>query len=290
MRAVSVVGLGRMGRAMAEQLVAAGTPVTVFNRTTAKADALAGTHDVTVAATAREAAAAADVVLTSLADDDALRSACDGDDGVLAGLREGAVVVETSTVSRETMAWLAEAAERRGAMVLDAPVSGSVPSVESHQLVVLAGGSETAVEAARATLEVFSKQVIHLGDVGAGAATKLAVNAVVHGLNAAVAEALVLCERAGVDRTAAYDALAASAAGAPFVQYKRGAFLEPDAAPTAFALGLVAKDLRLAVELADELHTPLPQARHNLDIVTGAVEAGHGERDMSHLAEHHRGR
>jgi len=285
---VSVVGLGRMGHAMAEELAAAGCSVTVFNRTAERARDLAAHERVEVADTARAAAAAADVVLTSLADDEALRAVCDGPDGVLAGLRAGAVLVETSTVAPETMSWVAQAAAERDAQVLDAPVSGSVPSIHGHQLVVLAGGDAAALERARPVLEVFSRQVIHLGDVGAGAVTKLAVNAVVHALNAAVSEALVLCERAGVDRAAAYDALAASAAGAPFVQYKRDAFLDPDATPTAFALDLVAKDLRLAVALADRLGTPLPQAGYDLAIVTAAVDAGHGERDMSHLAEHHR--
>ena len=100
---------------------------------------------------------------------------------------------------------------------------------------------------------------------------KLAVNTVIFGLNEAVAEALVLAERAGIDRTVAYDVIATSAVGAPFVGYKRAAFLDPDGTPTAFALDLAAKDLRLITALADAVGAPIPQAAVNLDVIRAAV-------------------
>jgi 3-hydroxyisobutyrate dehydrogenase-like beta-hydroxyacid dehydrogenase len=285
---VSVVGLGRMGRAMAVRLHERGLEVAVHNRTRERAEALAGEIGAEVADTAREAAAAAPFVLTCLADDAALRTVCEGDEGLLAGIDADTVLLETSTVAPATMEWLAESVQPTGATVLDAPVSGSVTSVQSGTLVFLVGGDAAAVDRVRPVLDALSREVILLGDVGAGAATKLAVNAVVHALNVSLSEALVLTERAGVPREAAYDAIAASAAGAPFVGYKRGAFLDPEATPAAFALDLVAKDLRLALELGDAAGAPLPQTRANLDVVSGAVDAGHGERDMSWLAQVHR--
>jgi 3-hydroxyisobutyrate dehydrogenase-like beta-hydroxyacid dehydrogenase len=288
MAQVSIIGLGRMGRAMAVRLVERGFAVAVYNRTVRRAEELAGEVDVRVCVTAREAAAASPVVITAVADDAALLEVAEGGDGLLAGLGDGTVVVETSTVAATTMRELAGLVAATGARLLDAPVSGSVPSVQKGELVFLVGGDADAVDAVRPVMDALAKQVIHLGDVGAGAATKLAVNAVVHALNVSLSEALVLTEQAGVGREAAYDAIAASAAGAPFVHYKRAAFLDPEATPAAFALGLVAKDLRLAIALAEETGAPLPQARANLEVVEGAVAGGNGERDMSWLAEVHR--
>ena len=125
----------------------------------------------------------------------------------------------------------------------------------------MAGGAAADLDRARPVLDALATTVFHLGPLGSGAAMKLAVNTVIFGLNQAVAEALVLAEAAGIDRAAAYDVLAASAAGAPFVGYKRAAFLEPDATPVAFALDLAAKDLRLIADLARDVGVPTAPAR-----------------------------
>ena len=114
---------------------------------------------------------------------------------------------------------------------------------------------------------------------------KLVVNSVVHALNQAVAEALVLAERAGVDRAAAYDVFAGSAVAAPFVQYKRESYVHPETAPVAFALDLVAKDLRLIDELARSVGARMPQLAANASVVDEALRSGYGDRDMSALAE-----
>jgi 3-hydroxyisobutyrate dehydrogenase-like beta-hydroxyacid dehydrogenase len=286
---VAVVGTGRMGAAMTGRLAGAGHDVTVFNRTRSRADALAAAHDVRVAATAREAVDGADVVVVSLADDAAVRAAYDGDDGLVAGLGEGAVVAETSTVDPETVRAVGAAVEAAGATLVDTPVSGSVSTVEAGRLLVMAGGDPEALERARPVLEAFAGSVVHLGALGTGATMKLVVNAVVHALNAALSEALVLAERAGVDREAAYDVLGASAVAAPFVGYKREAFLHPDQAPVAFALELVAKDLDLAAALARRVDAPMVQLAANRDLVRHAVEAGLAARDLSALAVYLRG-
>ncbi len=287
---VAVVGTGRMGGAMAGRIAAAGHSLTVWNRSRDKAEAVAaGLPGVVVAGTARDAAAAADVVVVSLADDRAAASAYRGDDGLLAGLRPGTVVADTSTLAPETIRRLGEDAGATGAQLADTPVSGSVASIEGGAVLVMAGGDTDAVERARPVLESFAQRIILLGPLGSGSTMKLAVNALVFGLNQALAEALVLAERAGVGRSLAYEVFASSAAGAPFVAYKRAAFDDPDSAPVAFALDLVAKDLDLAAALAAEVGAPVPQLETNRRVVGEAIAAGLGDADMSAVARQLRG-
>lgn len=287
---VAVVGTGRMGGAMAGRIAAAGHSLTVWNRSRDKAEAVAaGLPGVVVAGSARDAAAAADVVVVSLADDRAAASAYRGDDGLLAGLRPGTVVADTSTLAPETIRRLGEEARATGAQLADTPVSGSVASIEGGAVLVMAGGEQDAVERARPALETFAQRIILLGPIGSGSTMKLAVNALVFGLNQALAEALVLAERAGVERGLAYEVFVNSAAGAPFVAYKRAAFEDPDAAPVAFALDLVAKDLDLAAALAAEVGAPASQLETNRRVVGEAIAAGLGEADMSAVARQLRG-
>ena len=281
---VAVIGTGRMGTAMVGRLAGAGHHLTVHNRTRAKAEAVAARHDAAVAPTPREAVREADVVLVSLADDAAVTAAYGGPDGLVAGLAAGQVVADTSTVDPETLRGLEAAVVAAGAALLDTPVSGSVSTVEAGALLVMAGGDASALERARPALEAIASRIVHLGPLGAGATMKLVVNAMVHALNGALAEALVLAEKAGLDRARAYDVIAASAVGAPFVAYKRDAYLSPEGTPVAFALNLVAKDLALADALAARVAAPMPQLATNLEVVQRAVAAGLGDADLSALA------
>jgi 3-hydroxyisobutyrate dehydrogenase/2-hydroxy-3-oxopropionate reductase len=273
-----------MGAAMVGRLAGAGHHLTVHNRTRAKAEAVAARHDAAVAPTPREAVREADVVLVSLADDAAVTAAYGGPDGLVAGLAAGQVVADTSTVDPETLRGLEAAVVAAGAALLDTPVSGSVSTVEAGALLVMAGGDASALERARPALEAIASRIVHLGPLGAGATMKLVVNAMVHALNGALAEALVLAEKAGLDRASAYDVIAASAVGAPFVTYKRDAYLSPEATPVAFALNLVAKDLALADALAARVAAPMPQLATNREVVRRAVAAGLGDADLSALA------
>ena len=281
---VAVIGTGRMGTAMVGRLAGAGHHLTVHNRTRAKAEAVAARHDAAVAPTPREAVREADVVLVSLADDAAVRAAYGGPDGLVAGLAAGQVVADTSTVDPETLRGLEAAVVAAGAALLDSPVSGSVSTVEAGALLVMAGGDASALERARPALEAIASRIVHLGPLGAGATMKLVVNAMVHALNGALAEALVLAEKSGLDRASAYDVIAASAVGAPFVAYKRDAYLSPERTPVAFALNLVAKDLALADALAARVAAPMPQLATNRDVVQRAIAAGLGDADLSALA------
>jgi 3-hydroxyisobutyrate dehydrogenase len=279
-----VIGTGTMGGAMVETLRRSGRPVVVFNRTGTRAEKVAAATGATVAPTAREAAAGADVVVVSLADDAAAHAVYSGPDGLVAGLRSGAVVVETSTLAPTTVRRLAGAVEQRGAALLDAPVSGSVPLVERGELTFMVGGAADAVEAVRPVLDVLSKRIFHMGGQGNGSIMKLAVNSALHGLNQAIAEALVLAEKSGLERAAVYEVFASSALAAPFVQYKRAAYERPEEAPPAFTLGLVAKDLTLIADLATGVGAHMEQLAANHRVVQAALEAGFGEADMSALA------
>jgi 3-hydroxyisobutyrate dehydrogenase-like beta-hydroxyacid dehydrogenase len=285
---VAVVGTGRMGGAMVGTLRRAGFDVLAFNRTAAKAEAVAAATGASVAGSAAEAAAGAGVVITSLSDD-TVTDAYGGPHGVVAGLRPGTVVLESTTVDPRTVRALGPLVEERGASLLDTPVSGSVMLVERGELMVMVGGDAAALERARPVLDALAAKVIHVGELGAGATMKLVVNAVVHGLNLAVSESLVLAEKAGVARTAAYEVLASSAIAAPFVHYKQAAFERPAETPVAFSLDLSAKDLDLALDLAERAGATLEQTATNRRVIGEAIAAGMGGADLSALAVYLRG-
>lgn len=282
---VAICGMGRMGSAMAGTLHRAGFDLVVHNRTRSRAESVAGGLGIGVADTPREAAAAADVVIGMVADDDAVRDSYLGPDGLAAGVRDGTVVLEMSTIDPATLGDVRPAVEDAGGTLLDAPVSGSVSLVESGGLTIMVGGDQAALERSRPVLDALAARVYHLGDAGNGSTMKLAVNGLVHAINQALSEALVLAEQAGVPRELAYEVFANGAGGAPFVGYKREAFLHPDDTPVAFSLDLVVKDLRLILGLADRVGVPMPQGRTNLEFAEAAVGRGLGARDMSAVAE-----
>lgn len=274
-----------MGAAMARRVAGAGFDLCLFNRTASRAEAVAKDTGGAAVGSAREAAAEADVVVISLADDQAVEATYRGEEGLACGLRPGAVVCDTSTVDPQTVRRLAPLVADHGATLLDCPVSGSVSVVEAGALAVMVGGDESALERARPVLDAFAAQVFPMGPIGAGAAMKLVVNSLVHSLNVALSEALVLGERAGLDRETVYDVFEAGAAGAPFVKYKREAFLHPENAVVAFTLGLVAKDQGLIHALAHQVGARMDQADSSRRLVAEAVLDGLGERDLSAVAE-----
>jgi 3-hydroxyisobutyrate dehydrogenase-like beta-hydroxyacid dehydrogenase len=274
-----------MGAAMVARIRECGPEVVVYNRSRDRADKVGARTGASVASTAAEAASRADVVLVSLADDAACLGLYGGPDGLVAGVRPGVVVADTSTIDPQTVLALAARVESRGASLLDAPVSGSVPAAMAGTLTIMVGGDPAALDRARSVLALIGRTVMRVGDQGAGAIVKLAVNDVVHALNQALSEAIVLAERAGVGRSTLYDVLADSAVAAPFVGYKRAAFEDPESAPVAFSLDLVAKDYDLILALADRVGARMDQARTGRATVGHAVEAGLGGRDMSALAE-----
>lgn len=281
---VAFIGLGRMGAPMATNLARAGHEVVLHNRTRAKADALASEIGASVADTPGEAASRAAVVITMVADESALLAVHEGDDGVLAGLQDGAVAIDMGTTGPAGIGRLAPRVERAGGTLVDAPVSGSTDAAASAGLTIMVGGPDAAVEAVRPLLAAMGETIYHLGDTGAGAVTKLAVNNIIYALGNAVSESLVVAERAGLDRAQVYEVFENSAVAAPMIHYRHDAFLAPQDTPAAFAMTLAHKDLRLLTELAGELGVPVEQALANQSLIGRAVDAGLGANDMADVA------
>jgi 3-hydroxyisobutyrate dehydrogenase-like beta-hydroxyacid dehydrogenase len=281
---VGFAGLGRMGGAMARNVLDAGFPLTVHNRTAARCEPLRSAG-AAVAATPGEMAGASDVVVTMVADAEAARAVIDGPQGILSGARPGLVLVEMSTIGPEAARELAARAAADGVTMIDAPVSGSVSVAEAAQLTAMVGGEVEGFERARPVLEAMTKAQFHLGPSGAGAAMKLAVNVIIASTTHALSEALVLAETSGISRGDAYEVIANSAIASPFVAYKRAAFEDPDGTPPAFALDLMRKDLALALELGGRARIPLLAAGAACEAMTLAAGLRGGEEDLVGVAD-----
>ncbi len=280
---VALIGLGLMGSGMARRLLGAGFPLAVYNRNRERSAPLAA-EGAQVAATPREAAARADVVLSMVADDAASRGVWLGDDGALAGAARGSVLVESSTLSVGWIEELFREAAARGCELLDAPVTGSKPHAASGELLFLVGGSAAALEKARPALAAMSRAILHVGTSGRGALLKL-VNNFMCGVQAAsLAEALALIERSGLDRGKSLELLTSGAPGSPLVRTLAGRMTAQDYAPN-FLLRLMAKDLTYALGEGRRHGMSLSTVASALEVVNQAVAAGHGEEDFSALVE-----
>lgn len=278
-----MIGLGLMGSGMARRLLGAGFPLAVWNRNPERARALAaeGAH---VAATPRDAAARADVVLSMVADDAASRAVWLGDHGALAGATRGAVLVECSTLTVGWIGQLFREVAARGCELLDAPVTGSKPHAASGELVFLVGGSAAALETARPALAAMSRAILHVGASGRGALLKL-VNNFMCGVQAAsLAEALALIERSGLDRAKSLELLTTGAPGSPLVKTLSARMTARDYTPN-FLLRLMAKDLTYALAEGRKYGLALATVASALEVVDQAVAAGNGDEDFSVLVE-----
>lgn len=283
---IGFIGLGRMGTPMAANIAAGGFELGVWNRTAEKAAAFAAEHPAVAHATARELAAASDVVVTMVADGPVLEAVYSGPDGVLAGLSAGAVAVDMSTVGPGAIERLRPLVEEAGASLVDAPVSGSTAAAIGRKLMIMAAGEDAAVGRVVPVLETMGAPVVRVGPSGAGATMKLAINSMIYAINEAVSEALVLAENSGIDRSVALDAFSASAANSPMLTYRRSVYEHPGSVPVTFTVDLASKDLRLALELADATGTPMPGAQTNLEIMEATSAAGMGDDDMGMTAEY----
>jgi 3-hydroxyisobutyrate dehydrogenase len=289
MTTVAFLGLGRMGTPMAANLAAAGHELLLFNRTTAKAQTHARRIGAVAAPTPREAVLGADVVITMLADEQALLEVCDGPDGLLSGLRPATIVADMGTTGPAGVGRLAPRVAARGGVLVDAPVSGSTAAAEAATLTILVGAPGDTFAGIESLLAAMGEHVFHLGDTGAGSVMKLAVNNIVYALGNALSESLVLAERAGLDRHVVYDVFEHSAIAAPMVRYRHDAFLDPEHTPAAFAMTLARKDLELITGLAASVDLEVEQAQANLSLLRRAIGAGLGDHDMADVAVYLRG-
>jgi len=273
-----------MGLPMAGNVLDAGFPLTVFNRTPDRCDPLVEAG-ATLAATPAELAGASDVVITMVADGDAVRALLDGPDGLLAGAGPDLVLSEMSTIGPLAAREIAAHCAEHGVAMIDAPVSGSIAVATAGQLTILAGGEEAALERARPVLDAMSKAVLHLGPSGAGAAIKLSINLIIAATVQSVSEALVVAEASGIEREAAYDAIASSVVGSTYLDYKRDAWLDPDGTPTAFTLDLMLKDLGLALDLGAATGVPLLATSAAVNGTTLAIGLEGGDGDQVRIAD-----
>ena len=286
MKSIALLGLGTMGSGMAHNLMKAGLPLTVYNRTAARAEAFAQ-QGATVAASPREAAARADVVISMLADDAASRTAWLGDDGVLAGAKPGTVLIESSTLSVPWIIELGAAAAARGCALLDAPVTGSKPQAQSGELLFLVGGDSAVLESVRDVLAAMSRGTIYLGPTGSGALMKLINNFVCGVQAAALADAMALIEASTLDRGKAIEVLANGAPGSPILRSLSARMIAQDYQPN-FAAQLMAKDLTYAVAEAGRLNVTCLTGPAGLEAFRRAAEQGWGASDISAVVEPYR--
>ena len=280
---VAILGLGTMGGGMAANLLKAGFPLTVYNRTAAKAEALvsAGAR---LAATPAGAVEGASIVVSMLADDAASRAVWLGPDGALATAGDKAILIESSTVSPAWIAELAGLAAQRGSAFLDAPVTGSRMQAEAGHLVFLVGGSAEALAAATPALKAMSKEIVHLGPVGSGAKLKL-VNNFLCGVQAAsLAEGLAWIERSGLDREQALTFLKSGAPGSPLLGAISARMVSQNYSVN-FLLRLMAKDLLYAQNEAALCDVDLTTAKAARSLFEAAVAKGFGEEDMASVIE-----
>ena len=276
---VGFVGLGAMGGRMARRLLDAGYTLYGYNRTAAKAADLVRAG-MTLAASPREVAERADVVFTMVTDDTALEAVTRPPEGLLAGWRPGAILVEMSTVSPAVVERLAAAVAARSGALLDAPVSGSPATLDAGQLSFMVGGDPAALERARPYLEAIGPTITHVGPVGLAKSMKIAVNLGLAVQMLAFAEAVALAEKAGVDRARAVEVLLKSVIASPMVKY-RGPFVLGMPEEALFDVDMIQKDLRLALDMARASGVALPSVSLTHELLTAAKGLGLAKYDFA---------
>jgi 3-hydroxyisobutyrate dehydrogenase-like beta-hydroxyacid dehydrogenase len=270
---IGFIGMGHMGSHMAPRLISAGYHLTVYDRTREKAQAIAGA---TVAETPEEAAAHSDMVISIVTNDPALEEVMFGPNGVLAGIHAGSIIIDMSTVSPHTSRRLFQAAKEKGVAMIDAAVSGSVPQVEQGSLVIFVGGEQETYQQCKPILDILGQSSFYMGPSGMGTTMKLVVNTLLGLGMQALAEAIALGEKAGIQKGVLLDVLGQTTvltAG----QKTKLANVKHEQYPTQFALSLQHKDLRLILNEADEVSVSMPATAVALQMYTAALARGMDE-------------
>ncbi len=278
-RRVGFLGLGIMGSRMAKNLKKKGFEVTVWNRSPARAEALAA-DGLTVAATPAELAAQVDAYCTCVADGPALREVTLGERGLLSGARPGQLFVDFSTVAVSQVKELEAAFGQKGVDFADAPVTGSKGGAEKGTLLIMTGCSEATLARATPVFQGVGEKVIHCGPVGAGTQVKLAGNALIAAMLQAFSEGLLLTSKAGVDPRKLLEVVQASGFRSPYYDFKGRQLLERDFA-THFSIDLMHKDLALFLESAALHKVPTPAAATMRETYNLARAAGKGAEDIA---------
>ncbi|HUP34041.1 MAG TPA: NAD(P)-dependent oxidoreductase [Candidatus Limnocylindria bacterium] len=273
------VGLGAMGGRMARRLLDAGYTVCGYNRTAAKAADLVRAG-MTLAASPRDVAERAGAVFTMVTDDAALEAVTQPPDGLLAGWRRDTILIEMSTVSPAVIERLAGAVAARGGALLDAPVSGSPATLDAGQLSFMVGGDRAVLERVRPYLEAVGPTITHVGAVGLAKSMKIAVNQGLAVQMLAFSEAVLLAEKAGIDRARAVEVLLKSVVASPMVKY-RGPFVLGMPEQAWFDVDMIQKDLRLALDMARASGVTLPSVALTHEFMTAAKGLGLAHYDFA---------
>jgi len=253
---IGFIGLGIMGSGMAANILKAGFPLTVWNRTPERTEALAAAGSA-VAATPAALAAASDIVITCVSDTPDVQAVILGEDGVLRGAQSGSLVIDMSTISPAVTQEIAAALSARGVAMLDAPVSGGSEGAARGTLSIMVGGAVEALERAMPVLQTMGQRITHVGSTGAGQTVKLVNQVIVVGNCLAMAEGLMLAQAGGVDLEKALEAVSGGAAGSWMLSNRGPQILARDWRP-GFTIALQQKDLRLVLEAADSVGAPVP--------------------------------
>lgn len=280
---IGFIGLGTMGAPMASNLLKAGYPVTVFNRTASKTAPLAEQGAAT-ASSPREAAASADVVITMVSNDASIAEVYEGADGLLAGIRPGTAVIDCSTISPALVKRLAAQITALGGAFLDAPVTGSSPAAIDGTLVFMIGGAADALEQVMDLFDTMGKKVLHMGDNGSGAIAKLAHNTIVGINNLALAEGFAIAARSGLPAERFLELVQLGSAGSKAAELKGRKIIEHDFT-NQFSLALMLKDLKLASALTDGSGIPAPMLSLAKSLFQAGETQGFGDEDLSSIVK-----
>jgi 3-hydroxyisobutyrate dehydrogenase-like beta-hydroxyacid dehydrogenase len=277
---IGFIGIGEMARVIVPRLQAAGHTVTGWNRTREKAQSLVD-QGMALAATPREAASTAEVVFSVVTDGDAVKQVALGDNGIIEGLKPGAVYLDISTISPEVSKFVSSAFKARGLTMLDAPISGSPVTVSSGQASFMVGGDRAAFEKVEPVLRAIGPKVTYIGASGLAATMKLAVNLLLMVEVITFGEAVALAEKGGVAREVALDAILKSVAASPVLGYRGPFILEGKMPAVPLAdVTLQQKDMLLVLELGRRLGSPVPLAAAANEMMNACRGLGIDHRDF----------
>lgn len=276
---IGFVGLGVMGSQMVSRLLDKGHTVTGYNRTPAKAEWLVK-KGMRAASSPRAVAEAADVTLSMVTDGAALTAIAEGTNGIVSGMAAGKILVDMSTVSPATSRALAAKIREKGGDMLDAPVSGSVLTLQQNKLAVMVGGKKETFERVKPLLLDLGPKVSHVGDNGLALCMKIATNLNLAVQMLAFSESVLLAEKSGIARETAVDVLTHSAIASPMVQY-RGPFVLQMPEEAWFNVNMMQKDMLLALELGRRCDLPLPTTALANEFLTAARGMGLAARDFA---------
>ena len=263
---IAFLGLGAIGRPMAARIAAAGLPLTVWNRTASRADEFAREHRSRKAATPADAARDADVVITCLPTSRDVAGLLDGPDGIVAGMREGATLVDCTSGDPPTSRGIRDKLAARHIDFIDAPVSGGTTGAQKGTLTIMVGGDPKTLERVRPVLETFGQKIVHCGDVGAGDAVKAINNALLATHILAAAEGLAALVKLGVNPRVALDVINASSGRSNTSMNLFPERVITRAFPRTFRLALLEKDVGIAAEVARETRVPAPVLQLTADL------------------------